>query len=249
MALDRKLQPRHARHLRGVACNRDAHLAGIDAALACLHAGDAAVVDHHAGHFAVLDDVHAELRSGAGIAPGHRIVTHGAGAGLMDAAPDREARILRVVEIGQQLLDLAAVEQFGVDAVEAHDVAAPREHVELHRAHGEHDLAAVRDHAVVVQFVREALPQLHRMLEELGVAVDHIVGADERGVAADIARADVGPFQHGDVGDAVVLGEVVGGGKAVAAAADDHHVIGGARRGLFPGHGPGGIRLQRMPEE
>jgi hypothetical protein len=64
------------------------------------------------------------------------------------------------------------------------------------------------------------------VLEELGVAVNHIVGADERGIAADIAGADVVPLQHRHVGDAVVLGEIIGGGETVAAAADDDDIVG-----------------------
>ena len=38
-------------------------------------------------------------------------------------------------------------------------------------------------------------------------------------------------LDHGDIGDAVLLGEVIGGGEAVAAAADDHHVVGGLGSG------------------
>ena len=180
---------------------------------------------------------------GAGIAPGHRVVAHGAGARLQDAAPDGPARLLGIIEIGQQLHHLAAVEQFGVDAVEPHDVAAPRKGIELHRADGEHDLAALRDHAVEIELVRQAFPQLQRMLEELGVAVDHVVGADERGVAPDIAGADIGALEHRDIADAVVLGQIIGGGQAMPAAADDHRVIGALGFGRAPGPRPGQVRV------
>jgi hypothetical protein len=198
---------------------------------------------------AILDDVDAEIGSSAGIAPGHRIVPHGAGARLHDGAIDRPARLLRIIEIGQKLLDLAAVEQLRVDAVQAHDVAAPREDIHLHRVHRQHDLAALGDHAVEVQLVGQAFPQLHRMLEEGRVAADHVVRADQRCVAAHVAGADVAPLDHRHVGDAVVLGEIIGRGEAMAAAADDHHVIGGSGRGLLPGSRPGKIRLQGMARE
>jgi len=39
------------------------------------------------------------------------------------------------------------------------------------------------------------------------------------------AAADPALLQHGDVADAVLLGEVVGRGEAVAAAADDDDVV------------------------
>ena len=86
----------------------------------------------------------------------------------------------------------------------------------------------------------EALPQLQRMLEELGVAVEHVVGAHQGGVAADVARTDVVALQHCHVGDAVPCRQVVGGRETVTATADDDHVIGRARRGCTPGTRPGG---------
>ena len=156
-----------------------------------------------------------------------------------DAAPDRPARFPGIIEIGQQLHHLAAVEQFGVDAVEPHDVAAPRKGIELHRAGGQHDLAAVRDHAVEIQLVGQAFPELQGMLEKLGVAVDHIVGADERGVAPDIAGADIGPLEHRHIPHPVVLGQVIGGGQAMPAAADDDGIVGALGLGRAPGPRPG----------
>ena len=122
-------------------------------------------------------------------------MAHGAGPPLQQAAPDGKARLARIIEIGQQLHHLAAVQQLGVDAVEAHDVALARLDVELGRAVGQHDLAALGDHDVEVEVVGEALPQLQRMFEKAGVAVDHVVGADQRGVAADIAGTDIAALE------------------------------------------------------
>src|SRR6185295_2947329 len=63
-------------------------------------------------------------------------------------------------------------------------------------------------------------------------------GAEHLGVAARRARADIRPFEHGDVADAVVLGQVVGEREAVHAAADDHDVV--ARPELAPLEEPNG---------
>ncbi len=221
-------------------------LPAIDAAARGLDRHRLALLHDEACHFAILDDVDAVPVGGAGIAPGHRVVAHGAGAALQNAAPDGPARFPGIIEIGQKLHHLAAVEQFGVDAVEPHDVAAPREGIELHRVDGQHDLAALRHHAVEIQLVREAFPELQRMLEELGVAVDHVIGADERGVAPDIAGADIAALQHRDIADAVVLRQIIGGRQAMAAAADDHRIIGFLRLGRAPGPRPGQIGRQRV---
>ena len=67
------------------------------------------------------------------------------------------------------------------------------------------------------------------MLVDRRALVVEIVGADDRGVAAGVAAADPALLEHGDLGEAVLLGQVVGRGEAVPAAADDHRVVGGFR--------------------
>jgi hypothetical protein len=114
-------------------------------------------------------------------------VTCGAGPPLQQRPPDREARIARIIEVGQKLHHLAAVEKLGIDAVEPHDVAASRQHVEADRPMRHDDLAALRQHDIEVERMREAFPQLEREFEKLGVAVDHVIRAHDRGVAPDIA--------------------------------------------------------------
>src|SRR3546814_888724 len=83
--------------------------------------------------------------------------------------------------------------------------------------------------------LRQPLPQLHRVLVEVGVGGQQVVGAHDGGVASDVAAAEPALLQHGDVGDAVVLGEVVGGGEPMPAAADDDCVVGrlGRRRAPY----------------
>ena len=57
--------------------------------------------------------------------------------------------------------------------------------------------------------------------------LEQVVGADDGGVTAGVAAADPALLEHGDVGQAVLLGEVVGRAQAVAAAADDDGVVAG----------------------
>src|SRR3546814_18089193 len=80
---------------------------------------------------------------------------------------------------------------------------------------------SLREHDVVVEVPREALPQLHGVLVEMRVGRQQVVGAHDRRVAPDVAAAEPPLLQHRDPGDAVVLGEIVGGGEPVPAAAGD----------------------------
>src|SRR2546423_7490952 len=65
------------------------------------------------------------------------------------------------------------------------------------------------------------------MVVECGALIGQVVGADDGGVAAGVAAADPAFFEHRDVGEAVLAGEVVGRSQPVPPAADDQGVIGG----------------------
>ena len=80
--------------------------------------------------------------------------------------------------------------------------------------------------------LRQPLPQLQRELVEVRVGVEVVVRADDRRVAPGVAAAEPALLEHGDVGDAVLLREVVGGREPVPAAADDDDVVARLRRGL-----------------
>ena len=89
----------------------------------------------NAGDFAILDDVDAATIGGAGKSPDHGVVAGGAAAALEEAAADREAGVGEI-EIGEQRADSGFVEQLGIDAVEAHGVAAAAGGVALRRPNG-----------------------------------------------------------------------------------------------------------------
>jgi hypothetical protein len=232
-----------------VAGHRDGRALGQDAAPGRLDPGAAPLLDDESGGLAILDDVDAEGIRRPGVAPGHRVMARRAGTSLQQPAPDGKARVGRKIEIGQKLHHLAAIEELGVDAVEAHDIALARQDIELRGPMGEHALAALRQHDVEVEGVGQPLPQLQGELEELGIAVDHVVRAHDGGVAPDIAGADIAALDHGDIGHAVIGGEVIGGRQPMAAAPDDHRVIAGLGRRRAPGPGPGQIGIEGVTGE
>ena len=86
-------------------------------------------------------------------------------------------------------------------------------------------LTPLRVHDVEIKFIRQPLIELHRLGVEANARGGEVIGANHRRIARRIAAAQIGFLEHRDVGDAVILGEVVGGRHAVPPAADDHHVI------------------------
>ena len=113
----------------------------------------------------------------------------------------------------------------------------------------QHELPALREHHVEVEDVREILPELHRVLVELGVAVEQVVRADDGGVAPHIAAADPTFLEHGDVADAVQLGEVESGRQTVPTTADDDDVVGLLRLRRAPGARPLPVPGERVAQD
>jgi hypothetical protein len=138
---------------------------------------------------------------------------------------------------------------FGADAVEPHDVGPPHQPVQRGLRAGREHITARREHHVVVQVVGQVPPQRHRVLVEGRVLLHHVVGAHDRGVAPDIAGADVALLQDRDIADAVVLGKVVRGGQPVPTAADDHDVVMLLRLRVAPGALPALVAAHRMLEQ
>ncbi len=175
-------------------------------------------------------------------------MAHRAAALLEQSAADGKARIVEIDE-GDELAHLLAVEQIGVDAEEPHGVAAPGIGVALRVRMEDVEHASLAYHGVVVEVLLEPFPQLHRPFVEREIAGQQVVGADDGGVAPDIAGAEIGLLDHGDIGDAVLLGEVIGGGETVPAAADDDNVVGLLGLGLAPQRLPAPIARESIGEQ
>ena len=170
---------------------------------------DLAVVDLDAVDLAILDNVDAAAVRAARIAPRDGIMTDGAAAPLQYGAADRKAALSKSRN-GTIFRTSSRSSKFTIDAVNAHRIAAPRERIALRIGMEEIEHAALADHGIVIEILLEPLPEFHRPFVKRFIAGKHIVRADDGGVAADIARTEPALFQHGDIGDAVLLGEIIG---------------------------------------
>ena len=212
MALNRQREACFLRQNRCMSCHRNTDLARADVTARSLQARDALARPLVVQHFAVLDDVHTERIGGAGIAPDHCIVARCSGIGLQHGAVDRKARFVGEVEVGRFFHHVFARQDVGAYAVQAHGVGAPYLRVLCAGRHGHVQIAARREHHVVVQVLRHAAPQRHGMLVKRGVVLHHVIRAHDGRVAPCITRADIAFLQHRYVFDAVVFSQVIRGG-------------------------------------
>ena len=230
-------------------CHGESDLAGGDEAACRLHAGDRAALDTNARDFTLLDQIDAARIGRARVTPCDRVVASGAAARLKQAAEHREARLSRAVEIRNATRDLLAGEKLRIDPIQAHRVAAAHRRIDVRRRMAEVEHAARTVHHVEVELARKPFPELERHLVEIGVRVEMVVRSDDGGVAAGVAAAEIPFVEHGDVGEAVLFREIVGGGQAVPAAADDDRIVTGFGRGAAPRLRPALVVRERVAHE
>ena len=200
------------------------------------------------GHFGLL--VNLALRGGRRRGHSPRPPHHGArsprargtSAPRMGACPPQLMSIM-----GMPRLDEGGVDGLGTHAVMLVDLGAP-----AHGAHGrigvrQGVMAARRIEQIQIEVFGQVLPKAHALVVELDALGGQIIRADDRGIAAGIAAADIAFFDHGDIADAVIASQIVGRRQAVAAAADDHHIVAGLQR-VVPREHPRFRMLARKAE-
>ena len=224
---------------------RDEALRGVDTR-------DGAVDGPYTRHGALLDDVDPAGVRRTRVAPSHGVVADRAPARLQEAAQDREARFRRAIEVGNPSRDVVARQELRVDAVEPHRVAATHRRIDVGRRVDEIQHAARAVHHVEVEVLRELLPQLERELVEVRIGVEVVVRTHDRGIAPGVAAAEPALLEHRDLGEAMLLREVVRGREPVSAAADDDRVVARFRRWTAPRQRPAlvvGPRVARQRED
>ena len=173
----------------------------------------------------------------------------GAGALLQRRAHHRIAGGPRDIEWRAVVLGLLRCQPTVVDAIQPVGVHVALEALHVMDVVRQHQHAALGEHDVVVQLLAEPFPEIERMVVEPGALVVEVVRADDRGVAPGVAAAEPALLDHRDVGDAVLLGEIVGGPQPVAAGADDDHVVFALRLGVRPLLVPVPVPGQRVAQD
>ena len=175
-------------------------------------------------------------------------MSHRAAARLHEGAEHREASAVER-DRRDEFFERRAIEFHAVGACEPHVVGTTDHVVALTVVVPGVDDAALAHHGVEVQFLLESFPQPQREVVEADVLRTVVGGADDGRVAPDIAETDRAFFEHGDIGDAEVVGEVVGGGETVTTTADDDDLILLARFRLAPRRAPAAVSRQRFAQQ
>ena len=132
MALNgQPLNSRKRHHLPGGTRDRHGSLRGADIAARRFYANDPLFLAQEANYLAILDEINAPRVRRPRISPCHRIMPRSARAPLHQSALDRKTRRAAHVDAGQGACHLLLAEQFRVNPVQPHLVAAPGEPVHL----------------------------------------------------------------------------------------------------------------------
>src|SRR5699024_3754516 len=153
---------------------------------------------------------------------------------MVQRAQDREPGVGGDVHRGGELLDLVRADHPRVHSLDLVHLRPPGHCPQRRVIARQRQVAALREHDVVVQLGGQVLVQLYRAVVEGDALGGEVVGPGDGGAPPGSAAAEVALVQHGDVGDAVPGGQVVGGGQAVDAAADDDDVVGSLKVVVMP---------------
>ena len=109
--------------------------------------------------------------------------------------------------------------------------------------------APLGKHEVEIEVLAQAFPQLHGMLIQMGIGIEHVVGAHDRGVAPRVAAAEPAFFENRHIMDAMKFGQVISRRQPVPTAADDDDVIRRLGFRIAPRAGPPGMADQSLLDE
>lgn len=194
-------------------------------------------------HGTILDDVDAARRCAAGVPPGDGVMPRRAGAPLQRRSNDRVTGRRRNIERRAELLRLLRRQPLVVDAIQAVRMDVALEGLDIVNVVREHHHAALGIHDVVVQILGQRFPKIERAVIKTRALVIEVVRADDSRVATRVAAAEPALVDHRDIGDPMLLREVVCRTQAVPAGADDHHVVSSLGLGIRPLLSP--VRLAR----
>ena len=99
------------------------------------------------------------------------------------------------------------------------------EHLNIVHIVRQHHHAARRIHHIVIEILAKPVPKLDGVVINAGRLVIKIVRANNGGVAPGVAAAKPPLFQDRHIGDAVLLGQIIGRRQPMPARTDDDHIV------------------------
>jgi len=232
-------QPDHLADATRPAGGGAQHGARFDVAARGADLGDPVAAGVEAGHLGEGMDLDPAPVGAAPVSPDHRVVAEDRPARVEQRAHHRPGDVVRGVQRRDPAAHLVEPDHAAVDAeLLVHGGALGRRRQRPFGV-GEAEHAALGQHDVEVELGAEVVVEVERGLVEARPLRGPVVRPHDRRVAPRAAGADVALLQHRDVGDAVVLGQVVGGRQALHAAADDDDVVALLQRQAGAPHAPG----------
>ena len=159
VALYRQAQSGHRCNLTGTSSHHNRNLICPDHSTACLHPSHLAIFRINPCDFTVLHQINPAFIGPARIAPSHSVVTRSACPALQQAAINWEPGVVKI-KIWHQFTQRIAVQQFRIITAINHRIPTPHFCITLGIRVKQHNLSPRGMHNVIVQFLRQALPQL-----------------------------------------------------------------------------------------
>src|SRR3954452_20991748 len=152
-------------------------------------------------------------------------------------------------QFGAEALQPCVVHQLSINPGKAHGIPTPGEppHIIIRKRKINHAPRAI--HHVVVEIARQGLPPPERILVEVVVLRQQVVGSDHRCIATNVAITNESLLQHGNPLHSMISGEMVGRRQAMAACANHYDVISGLQALLAPKRAPVTVARQTGPQE
>ncbi len=219
-------QSDHLGDVRGPAGDGGEDLARLDETFAGVDSRHGAVADFDAGDTSLLVDLDPLAVGRSGITPGDGVMA-GDGAGWMIESAD-DGRLVSAasqVHFGNALPDEVRADHLAADAECLVDLGPPALGAQGGVGVSQREMAAFGIEQVETKHAGQVLPQIQAGLVEAGAFGCEVIGANDGGIAARAAAANVALFEDGDVLDAMLGRQVIGRRQPMPTAADDHDVV------------------------
>ena len=186
--------------------------------------GHAAVLGFDVVHFGVRMDFDAQPVGAARVTPHHRVVADDAARRVVQRGLNRGVGVRTDVHGRHHAFDLVRKDQAAVH-VEQGVVLGPQTQA-VHAGVGmrQREMPDLGEQDVEIHFLRQGFVQAQTLGVERNGLRGAVIGAQNGGVPAAVAAADVAAVDDRDVGHAL-FAEVVGRGQAVHAGTDDDDVV------------------------